>query len=103
MDYCRQATKGNNFFLKFYPCLPYENNKRKLLEGARDASLELLSTCLLITEFRFYTMLYSIMGNENLRRSILNVHAGNMLPSCDRLLLTFTLLLPTVVAYKSWG
>jgi len=36
---------------------------------ARDASLDLLSNCLPVTEFRFDAMLCSILGNDILMRA----------------------------------
>jgi len=52
--------------LKFDLYLPKEYKQSKLCQGAKETSLDLLSTCLLVMEFLFDAMLMcSNLGNEN--------------------------------------
>jgi len=63
VEYRWRAANLINFVVKFYLCLPKESKEKKLCQGAR--SLDSLSTCLLVMEFRFDAMLCSNLGNEN--------------------------------------
>jgi len=51
------------FWFHLHP--PEENKEWKLCKGARDTSLGLLPTCLLVMEFSFYALLFSNLRNEN--------------------------------------
>jgi len=73
--------KLTNFILKFYFYLPKESKERKPGHGTMEASSGLLSTCLLIMEFRFDAMLCSILGTKILMRDILKFPAGRKFPT----------------------
>jgi len=49
---------------KFYLFLPTKIKEIKLCQGTRDVSLDLLSTCLPLMEFRFDAMLCSNLGKK---------------------------------------
>jgi len=65
VEYRWQATKVIWFFLNFYLYLPKESAKKKLYQGVRETSLDLLFACLLVMEFHFDAMLCSYLGNEH--------------------------------------
>ena len=52
-----------NFILKLYFYTTKQSKERKRFQEEREISLGLLSTCLLVMEFRFDAMLYSNLGN----------------------------------------
>jgi len=56
--------KSINLILKFYLYVSKENKEQKLRQAARDTSLDQLSTCLPVMEFRFGAMLSSNWGQE---------------------------------------
>jgi len=61
LEYRWRATNIINFILKFYRYLPKGNKERKLCQGARETSLDLLCTCRFVMEIRFDAMLCSNM------------------------------------------
>ena len=81
---CRMSLAGRKFFyfqlLKFNPCLPKENKERKLCQGARETSLDLLSTCLLVMKLRLDVMFCSNFGNENSDAGHINFPCGPQVP-----------------------
>ena len=55
----------NHLFLKLYLSSSKESKEKQLCQEARETSLDLLSTCLLVIEFCFDATLFSNLGNEN--------------------------------------
>jgi len=66
--------------LKFYS-FPLKENKERKPSGAIDTSLDLLSKYLLIIkDFRFDVMLYSILGSENSDAAHIKCSRGPRVP-----------------------
>jgi len=78
-----------NFIQKLYFHTTKQSKERKRFQKERESSLGLLSTCLLVMEFRFDAMLYSNLGNQKSNSAIFNVYtdfiwpAGRRLPPID--------------------
>ena len=68
------------FILKFYLYLPKESKEKKC-QGARETSLDLLSTCLLVVKFRFDAMLCANSGKENSNASHTRCSRGPQVPN----------------------
>jgi len=73
-----------NFILKLY-FYTAKQGEKTMTRREREISLGLLSTCLLVMEFRIDAMLCSNLGNQKSNSAIFNVYTGFIWPAGRRL------------------
>jgi len=68
------------FIIMFYLCLPKKNKEKKLCQGAKNTSLDLLSTCLPVKSFVLTQCCVVTSVMKILIRTMSNVQLGQIFP-----------------------